>query len=456
MCDFQKQTNMDFTFHKTSTIAVLFVTLSNLVSCTPQEPSAPLINYNANEQTIRIIQTDTAAHDTAFINILDMYNNKFPIKDTLNISPLKILQNVDQILFAYNIATHKGEIPIIIKTSRTCDTTFFYRYKNKEIPPALTATVTKGICAPLCDINKTIDHKDDIRLWIFKHKKKPDSILTEKMNSYIKQFNYSGYREYSPTNHNIPIVASLQDKKYKINANLPGVYFYLLACQSESEIKYYVENKISNGLKDAKHSLAEDLSCDNGEHDGTNALFLIAIDENWNYDILPVGLIIVDNKAPSIQSGHRRSRGLYSQHIYHRKKENKIVIRSHKTIVNTPQTDAIFSNVSVLYGSFQGDDYYGYKIPFYINASEDIKSITIGRYRLNAEKIRGKEYIRLHFGALHIGPNSIPITAVDLRGNKAKHTLNIQIKSIEQCRSCPSDDYDDLESRVSDLEGRID
>ena len=99
-------------------------------------------------------QQQTQVHGfTAFINILDMYNNKFPIKDTLNISLLKILQNVDQILFAYNIATHKEEIPIIIKTSRTCDTTFFYRYKNKEIPPARTATVTKGICAPLCDIN---------------------------------------------------------------------------------------------------------------------------------------------------------------------------------------------------------------------------------------------------------------------------------------------------------------
>ena len=57
----------------------------------------------------------------------------------------------------------------------------------------------------------------------------------------------------------------------------------------------------------------------------------------------------------------------------------------------------------------------------------------------------------------HIGDNSIPLSAIDSRGNIATSSLSIPIVSIRNNSSYhDNDDYDDLEGRISDLESRMD
>ena len=57
---------------------------------------------------------------------------------------------------------------------------------------------------------------------------------------------------------------------------------------------------------------------------------------------------------------------------------------------------------------------------------------------------------------LHIGDNSLPLSAIDSRGNMSTSSLSIPIVSLRNNSSYhDNDDYDDLEDRISDLESRM-
>ena len=158
-----------------------------------------------------------------------------------------------------------------------------------------------------------------------------------------------------------------------------------------------------------------------------------------------------------------RYRGLYNSYYDYGNGSSlswskTITLPRQNMVINIPDlSSSITSSVSVSYGSFEGNDYFGYNIPFYVSVYGDVQSLTIGSHRLNGSSIKNGECIRLHIRDLHTGDNSLPLTAVDSRGNKSTSSLSISLVTI---RNTPSyhddDDYDDLEDRISDLESRLD
>ena len=61
---------------------VISAVIVGMCSC-EHIPTLPTINYDTETQSLYIVQRDTAAHDTVYIYIKDLYNKKQPIKDTL-------------------------------------------------------------------------------------------------------------------------------------------------------------------------------------------------------------------------------------------------------------------------------------------------------------------------------------------------------------------------------------
>ena len=431
-------------------------------------PTKPIVEYDSDKSVIQIVQTDTAAHDSAFISIGSIYQSVIPIKDIVSLSITGTIKKLNQIEVAYKLATHDNTFDVTVRISRTTDTTFQYRFNTFDIKPINVAEVVSGPCCGFYDVNNKRDYHGKIRQWIFKNDISPDSSVIEAANSILRQFNYSGKNEYSALSNSVPVVKSLSGLKFRFNAQLEGDFFYLYAysCCSGKSIKSFVESKITKGLSDAHHSVRDEFACSNSGGSGPNVLFLVGIDKNWKYEALPVGMIVVDDIAPKISArGHMptRYRGLYNSYYDYGNGSSlswskTITLPRHNMVINIPDISAsISSSVSVSYGSFEGNDYFGYNIPFYVSVYGDVQSLTIGSHRLNGSSIKNDECIRLHIRGLHTGDNSLPLTAVDSRGNKSTSSLSIPLVTI---RNNPSyhddDDYDDLEDRISDLESRLD
>lgn len=355
----------------------------------------------------------------------------------------------------------------MIHTTRTNDTIFSYQYKHFEIKPINVAGIITGPCCGFYDVNIKRNYHEEIRKWIFKNDLKPDNSIIEETNSILREFNYSNKMEYSTLSDSIPIVNSLYGQKFRFNAQLEGDYFYLYAydCSSGASIKSFVESRIAKGLNDAHHSIQDDFLCSNSGGTGPNVLLLIGIDKHWKYEALPVGIVIIDHIAPIISAKGYTSDNPWDKlsRTYGNIDNNVslswpryITIENQNIQVNIPDIPTnISSSVSVYYGNFEGKDFGGYNIPFYVYIYGDVKTITIGAHRLDAKSIKNGECLRLHIKTLHIGDNSLPLTAVDSRGNKSSSSLSIPVVPIRN-NSSYHDDYDDLENRISDLESRMD
>lgn len=449
-------------------IWVLMILITN-ASC-EHIPTKPIVEYDSDKAVIQIIQTDTAAHDSAFITIGDVYEEVVSIKDTIWLSVENTLKKQNQIEIAHKLAKQNNTFNISIRTTRTSDTLFQYRYTPFDIKPISVAEVLSGPCLSFYDVNFKRDYHEKIRQWIFKNNLTPDSLVIEDMNSLLRQFNYSGKNEYCVLSPSVPIVTSLTGQKFRFRAQLAGEYYYLYAysCNSGTPIKAFVESKITKGLTDAHQSLDDEFTCNNNGGSGPNVLFLIGIDKNWKYEALPVGVVVIDDIAPQISTrGHmstryRRMFGNYGNYFTDNSSSSltwskTITLPSQNMLINISNIQAnISSSVSVSYGDFEGNDYFGYNIPFYLNVYGDVKTVTVGSHKLNGNSIKNGECIRLHIRSLHIGDNALPLSATDSRGNKSNSSLSIPIVSIRRNTSYhDDDDYDDLEGRISDLESRM-
>lgn len=436
-------------------------------------PTSPVVEYDSDNAVIQIIQTDTAAHDSAFIIIGDVYREVLPIKDTIRLSIEKEIKKLNQIEVAYKLAKQNYIFDISIHTTRTSDTLFQYKYNTFDIKPINVVEVISGPCMGFYDENYKRDYHGKIRQWLFTNNLIPDSLVIERTNSILRQFNYSGKNEYRTLSESVPIVTSLTGLKYRFKAQLTGDYYYLYAysCKSGIPIKSFVESKISNGLTDAHHTLDDEFTCSNNGGSGPNVLFIIGIDKNWKYEALPIGIVVIDDIAPEISARRHmptRDKRLYGDFSFYNNTSynnssslswsKTITLPSQNMLINIPDIPAsITSSVSVSYGDFEGNDYFGYNIPFYIYVYGDVQTVTIGSHKLNGNSIKNGECIRLHIKNLHIGDNSLPISATDSRGNKSNSSLSIPIVSIRRNTSYQDDDdYDDLEDRISDLESRMD
>ena len=445
-------------------ISILFIL--PLCSCHfYKDPAHPLISYDEDLNQVNFIQVDTLAHDTAYISIGEIIYDSLSIKDSLFYSVKKALASLNQKVLAYNLIKNQNELLIKVQTKRGIDTSFIYKYKEFDIIPIKTAKVISGPCVGLYDVNYKRDYHKSIRAWMFDNGISPDSLMIEQMNSLMRQLNYSGWNEYSVYKNNIPIVKNLRNQHFKFDVDMSGKYFYLYIGKNIKNIIPFIKEKITENFKDATNSTQAAFKCSNMYVSGPNVIFLISIDENWNYKILPVGFTIIDNKAPEIYTGCYNSRFSFAK--VESKYRNALEVSWPKELyltksnikINIPQQEfSICEAVSITYGDFSGDNHWGYNIPFWVAKKGDIKSISIGNKTFPASSIKNDRIIHIHMKSLKIGENIIRISASDIHGNTSTETI-----SISTIRRSPKttyyddeeDQYDDLEDRINDLEYRL-
>lgn len=440
----------------------LSIILSAIISC-KFEPVLPVIQYNYENSKLTIIQTDQSASDTAFVKIAGILDREIVVKDTTQISIGELLKKEDSYKVAYYLFNNNNILNISVTCPRGIDTTFQYKFSLSEIKPIKVANVISGHCMGLYDVNYKRDFVKGIRQWLFKSHITPDDNMIVGMNNILRSMKRSGKNEYSPLSSNIPIVSDISNMKFRFGIDMPGDYFYLYSfpCKTGKPINSFIEKKITDNFSGASNTPNDLISCSNRGDEGPNILFLVSIDKNWKYELLPVGLIIIDKDGPIIYQDAIGAYSFSTQMAYSEfiggndtSWPKYTVINRQNMLVHIPDIPSIDSYVSISTGHFQGDDYFGYNVPFNINTKGDVKTVRIANHIINIDdSYYCKKNVRIKFRSLHTGDNYIPVTATDIRGNTSKKNIHIRLVPIRN--NYRNNNYDDLEDRINDLESRV-
>lgn len=374
------------------------------------------------------LKGDSSQVCTLIITIGDDIQFENSVKGNQTISYLEMLKIKPDLYnqIAYYLATNSGNIKIGLNIQNICDTTINYRY-NVANTYELVGNAVEGICAPLHGAFAQANVETDIIKWLYRngYNNIADSTIND-IRLYIQDLNRTEFKQYQ-TKDEIPVIASLKDIDYRINSDMKANYYYLFACQNENQIDDFVEDMVSLKFEGAENSLNNPLLCYRSPAtNGLACIMLIGINSDWTYQIVPIGLISIDNIKPTIGKLASRDGG-YSN--------SKFLFKNHQIEVNSKSSlPSISGHLSIDYGKFQG---YGYmlNVPFTFTFSGDVSTIVVHRTKKLIEEIdishkESPYHVTLNIG-LDTGDNYIPIEVIDKRGNKTSYDLKITTEQIK-------------------------
>ena len=244
----------------------------------------------------------------------------------------------------------------------------------------------------------------------------------------------------------IPTYRQLPSTSEIIRTNMDADYFYFIGVEKEEKLKDFINNEIIN---DFTHGKSNDLQGEkklqlipiNTGFDVIRGnylyLFLCGINKDWSYKYIPIGGVVIDNIPPSLflESNFNLLNNIKTDNYAPMAKFNNYYIDFNST-------NSIRTNItSFKWGNFEGDNYFGYSIPFTVkfNALSDLNEIVIqGKSKkvsteIDIRNLMDGNIFRFehHFRKLNTGDNYIKVDFIDVRGNKSKNTINIKTQRIK-------------------------
>lgn len=338
--------------------------------------------------------------------------------------------------------------------------------------------VVRGdLCPYILQNSYNGDRKIPIRNWLFDADYPLDSLLISKMEGAVNYLCGIAYPTYCLSQeHNIPRLTSIQNSPVSVRTNMQADRYFLFAASSASalleKIKQVVRNNHVKGLFKSRDVLTGIPLNSVGIGDVVS-IFLVGINDDDTYSILPVGAYIVDKSAPISLRGRTWN---YAGVNYLPSSSSPLIgtqrfsslffdFRNIGFIVRHEVDLQIDGCVVLSHGNFGGDMVDGVDIPFTLNSRGDIKRIEIFRTKRNEWGVRpGKRTIEVngqtlsnyHFDytlLLRFGDNYVPVIVTDMRGNKTKMDYYIPVARVSN--NSDEDEIENLQSQYDDLEGRI-
>lgn len=367
----------------------------------------------------------------AQVTIDDRINISKEISSNQKTSLLSLLKTNKDFFndIAFLLAQENGDIPLRLMIGEYIDTAFVFHLDTKEVSLYFAKSI-QGRCANLVGCHDASNVESDIIKWLFRNNiKNPSDDIINKMRLYLQELNRTNYNEYI-TNETIPVITSFQDINYRLTSNIIADNYYLFACKSEKEIEVFVEDMVSNKFEGSIHSLKQNISCFRSPStSGTVCIFLVGIDENWDYKIAPVGLVCIDNVKPSITPINESGC-------------SDIVLNKNRIKIKMPSKVPTVNGYAHLSTRDFGGNGIKCKVNFSLSFGGDIKSITLIRegaltYKNslftdvdNERKVidlQSEKSPLLFSYDLHLeeGDNYLPVIISDLRGNSTEFKFNI-------------------------------
>lgn len=250
-------------------------------------------------------------------------------------------------------------------------------------------------------------------------------------NIYIL-LNYGQENRYKLSN--VKIFGVFPKTPVIVRTNMSAKYFYLVAVENEDKIKEFARNEIVDDYKQGNINTIDgdkQIQLNLTKLDDSNDLlyiFLLGINDNWNYDYQFVGGMILDNMAPFISWKGQLIDGLYSPG----KTPTYGEIKFKDFYIEYNEYYCINSTIyEVNWGNFAGNDYSGYPITlsvkFYNLGDFDHLILQGKKYDNKYNDVNHERFVFEHrFPQLNTGNNYISIKFVDQVGNSSSGKINIR------------------------------
>lgn len=369
------------------------------------------------------------------------------ISQSKKICVIDLLKNVKNPKeFALKLIDNKLVVPLQIVIGGTIDTTLFYSYTIKGLKN--NSSTIKGNCATLVSKANNPKNEVNLRRWLYKQNKYlPDSAFVQFVR-IVNDLSEADKNVYI-TNDKIPVLKNFFKTNYYVNTKIKADKYVLFAASSQQELDDFIEDIIANNFDLTTESVSIPMRCYRKlDSDGYKCIFLIAINKDWTTQIVPLGLVAIDNEAPmELFSVGNGASNLFSFSVEKEIPSFLSFIDIDNTIVCLPDNcEPIDGYCSVSIADCDGNE-IACNVSFDIYFSGDISKVVIHRigdlaewnskknftFNLENEKSPFQTNIKMH---LCDGDNFIPITIYDKHGNYRK----TKIKQTARFTRIPSND----------------
>ena len=321
------------------------------------------------------------------------------------------------------LAKNNGDLTLNLSIPEVLDTTITYHLDTKDALQYSTK-VLQGNCANLFGNFDAANVEGDIIKWLYRKKQKNvgDEVINN-MRLYLQELNRTSFKEYIAKDA-IPVLTSFKGISYKISSDLVADNYYLFACKTEKEIEDFVEEMVSIKFDGAVHSLNQPISCyRSASTSGTICIFLIGINNDWNYNVVPVGLVCIDNIKPSQMPSDKSG-------------SSDITLTKNKVKVKLPSVVPSIMGFASLGTKDWGGNGLSCNVNFIVSFGGDVKTLTLVREGILAKwldtetkvidlEAKTSPYIFTYELHLEEGDNYVPVIITDLRGNKTEFKFNV-------------------------------
>lgn len=425
---------------------VLFLLVTALmVACTQ-----PLkTTLSVRNDTINIIG-DSTKHAYMYYNIDDVHVDSVFIK-------LDTTMAIEDFLYAdyglaYKMATQNGQLNISLSIPNRIDTMIVF-HREYQSPKQYNTIATGFNYAKIIQNTDFAQNAPKVRKWLYSNqiKNTPDSII-EKIIGYnqmlqqieIVRKEHVTFQNVYILHDKTPIISTNEQKplpQLYVKTDMAADHYYLFWASNDSELNYLIEWQCTNNFDKGCRTLPSKLtSYRANSNSGTYCIFLVGINDDWETQVCPIGLVCIDNEAPENNYHLLANIGNDPEGyaLIYFKQGIKILIPYDKSA-------RFRGGATITYGSFEGHGNV-LRIPYTFSWWGDVRYIRITNERtsdwgsfltapktiiIDTHKNSSPHKATFNTYLPNTGDNYLPLEIEDERGNKSAYTINIATRRVD-------------------------
>ena len=439
---------------KARNIGLIVIGILILLSCNKKQDSEKFEVKHLHDNIYKINSNNSnACHDVYVsyyyngdqVGHIDATDTVEMKKGSLELDILKVLKHFkNKEAIALRIARNE-KVPLRIEireyvksyvyTTTIFDTTIMVKpilnFKNED---TLYAKVAKGICARLEENgNLTYKYTTYIKKYLYDRNCRISDSLLNVMVRIYKELDKTDYKEYYALDE-IPILSSYPHCYYSVQTNMKADNYYLIMAEDEEFLNTGIKNLVVDNFSGAYKTPSKPMtSWRFPEESGLQVLFLVGINNDWSKQVIPIGIVAIDNIYPT-----------NNEQSYTKSSEYNIELQSSKQRIIISQKPEL-NGFATLTKLTIGGNGLSCQVSFSLTFGGDIKSVTLVRekyltypypydgygYGVKPERrvidLTNKTSPYKFSYTLHLGDgdNYLPVIVTDMRGNQIEYQINI-------------------------------